>query len=778
MPSAPGARFGGYDILALIGAGGMGEVYRARDTKLGRPVAIKVLLATVALDTDRIARFEREAKLLAALNHPHIAALYGMEEAEGQQFLVMELVEGETLAERLTRGAMSVDAGLRIALQIADALEAAHEKGIIHRDLKPANIKITPDDRVKVLDFGLARTADVVEADAQIGRTHSPTLSLMATQAGLILGTAAYMSPEQAKGQQADHRSDVFSFGCVLYEMLTGARAFQGDSVPDILASVLAREPDLRALPPSLNSRLTELLRRCLDKNPKRRYQATGDLRVELETIATSPHAEAAAADGARSRSVWRQVAFYALPALITGAVAGVTIARLTSRPAPPRIVRTTIVTADEAAPYTGSDRNVAITPDGTRVVYVGGGGNRLYVRPLDALEPTVLVSGRGLRGPFISPDGEWIGYFDGDQKMMKVAITGGPPIQIIPRIDGTNSRGATWGRDDTIVFATSLTATGLQRVSASGGPVTVVSRPDRTRGDGDHLSPHLLPDGRAVLLTLTSQATPDASTIAILDFGTGTIKELVRGGADARYLASGHLVYSAGGTLRAVPFDRQTMTVVGAPVPVLDRLATSGARTAGSFAVSDEGTLVYVDAPGGPQELSPRTLVWLDRSGKEETIPAPPHQYRNPRISPDGTRIAVAADDQQRDIWIWDVRRAVLTPLTMDPNVDTFPEWTRDGKRIVFASGRDTNINLWWQSADGVGAPERLLKSANIQIPTAITPDGHDVIFHEVTADLSADILKVPLMGPRSKAPVIPEAPPPPPSFSFSTGIRTSRAA
>jgi serine/threonine-protein kinase len=414
------------------------------------------------------------------------------------------------------------------------------------------------------------------------------------------------------------------------------------------------------------------------------------------------------------------------------------------------------IATSGNAAIFTGDDRNVAITPDGTRVVYVGGGGNRLYVRALDALEPTVIASGTGLRGPFISPDGEWVGYFDGDQQLMKVAITGGPPVRIIGRIDGSNSRGATWGRDGNILFATSLSATGLQRVSAAGGPVTVVTRPDRARGEGDHLSPHLLPDGRAVLFTITFQTSPESPTIAVLDLDTGAIKELVRGGADAWYVATGHLVYTASATLRAVPFDRRTMTVSGAPVPVLDRIATAGTVNAGSFAVSDEGTLIYVHEPNGASGPSLRTLVWLDRTGKVQVIPAPPHLYRNPRISPDGTRIAVGAEDQQRDIWIWDVRRAVLTPLTSDPNVDTFPVWTPDGSRIVFASGRDTNINLWWQPANGLGSAERLLKSANIQIPTAVTHDGRDVVFHEVTAERSADILKVPLVGPRKPEPLV----------------------
>ncbi len=753
MAPGPGDRVGAYELLTLIGTGGMGQVYRGRDTKLGREVAIKVLLDSVALDADRIARFEREARLLASLNHPHIAALYGMEEAGGQQFLIMELVEGETLAERLEGrrakgGGLPIDEALMIAKQVAEALEAAHEKGIIHRDLKPANIKITRDDRVKVLDFGLARTADVIEPDAQAARTHSPTLSLMATQAGLILGTAAYMSPEQAKGQQADHRSDVFAFGCVLYEMLTGTQAFQGETVPDILASVLAREPDLGALPPALNPRLLELLRRCLDKNPKRRWQAAGDLRAELETVATAPHAEPGpVAAAAPPPSRWKNATLYAGPALVVGAVLAAAATWAVMRPAPSRILRTTIAAAGEAAPSTAGGDIVAITPDGSRVVYVGNNGTQLFVRALDSLEPAAIASGSGLRGPFVSPDGEWVGFFDNNSRLLKVQIAGGPAIPILQQIDGGASRGATWVRDDTIVFATSNSATGLQRVGAGGGAVTMLTTPDRTRGEVDHVWPHVLPGGRGVLFTITSPNGPDAASyVAVLDFKTGKTTSLVPGGTDGRYFASGHLVYAAAGTLRAVPFDLDRLQVRGAAVPVLPRLVVAGSGS-GSFALSDEGTLVYIDAPAvaaGGAAL--RTLVWVDRNGRQQDISAPPHRYQNPRISPDGSRVAVHIDEQQRDIWIWDLRRALLSRLTLDPSNDQWPVWTIDSRRLIYTSARDTNLNLWWQSADGSDAPQRLTKSVNIQVPTSISPDGRLVVFHEVMGGTSADLMRLSL--------------------------------
>jgi eukaryotic-like serine/threonine-protein kinase len=375
-------------------------------------------------------------------------------------------------------------------------------------------------------------------------------------------------------------------------------------------------------------------------------------------------------------------------------------------------------------------------------------------VRAVDALEPVAIASGKGLRGPFVSPDGQSVGFFDAEEHMMRVSINGGPAIPIVDRVDGTTPRGASWGRDDNILFATSLGGTGLQRVNASGGPVTVLTRADRAHGEADHIWPSLLPDGRTALFTITSQADPDASSVAVIDLATGNTKTVLRGGGDARYLATRHLVYTASGTLRAVPFDLQALQTHGAPAPVLSGFSPVG--VAGDFALSAEGSLVYITAAGNGGRPILRKLFWVDRAGKEQEIAAPPRRYTNPAISPDGMRVAVAVEDQQRDIWIWDVRRAVLTRLTMDPNVDTFPLWTHDGSRIIYASGRDTNINLWWQAADGSTAPERLLTSPNIQIPTSITPDGRDLILHEVRQETSADVMRMPLLGPHKPEVVI----------------------
>jgi predicted Ser/Thr protein kinase len=763
MPLTSGSRLGPYEILSSLGAGGMGEVYRARDTKLGREVAVKVLPEAWAFDADRATRFEREAQVLAALNHPHIAALYGTDQSAGRYFLVMELVEGETLAERLQRGPLSVRDALTIAHQIAEALEAAHEKGIVHRDLKPANVKITPNEQVKVLDFGLAKAMDPVAqgfppspgfgaaGSPTANLTNSPTLSMMATQAGVILGTAAYMSPEQAQGLAADQRSDVFSFGSVLYEMLTGRQPFQGDTAAALLASVLVREPDLGALPPNLNPRLPELLKRCLEKNPKRRWQAVGDLRAEIEVIAAAPHAAPLTTIVAAPRQpLWRRMAMLASAVVAGGIVTGAAV-WLATRPAPPHVSRLTVTTSGVAAlAINGGDRDLALTPDGTRVVYVGNSGTQLFVRALDALEPVAITKG-AVRGPFVSPDGQWVGFFD-DSTLKKVAITGGPPITLV-RTNG-NQRGATWAADDTIIFAAGISG-GLRRVSASGGMPEALTSP--AQGEANHSWPEILPGGGAVLFTITSQTGGlDAAQVAVRDLRTGTQQILLRGGSHAHYVASGHLLYIAAGTLRAVPFNLRRLETHGAPVPVVPGLVTTAAG-AGDFAVSTDGTLVYVEAPVGLAERTARTLVWVDRMGKEEAIPAPPRTYTYPRLSPDGTRVALDIRDQQNDVWIWDLRRATLTRLTIEPGLDQSPVWTPDSRRLIFGSNRVGQLNLWWQAADGTGPADRLTTSSKTQNATGGAPDGTAVVFYENMLTMGGrDLMRLALDGTHKVTPLV----------------------
>ena len=534
-----GTRLGSYEITGSLGAGGMGEVYRARDTKLGRTVAIKVILDQFASDEERVGRFEREAKMLAALNHPRIASLFGMEHVDGQHFLVMELVEGETLADRLRRGPMQVEEALPIAIQIAEGLEAAHNKGVVHRDLKPANVKITPDGQVKVLDFGLAK---VMENEATSGTAvNSPTLSMMATQAGLILGTAAYMSPEQAKGFPADHRSDVFAFGTVLFEMLTGRQPFQGDTAPDVLASVLVREPDLKSLPPHLNPRLHELLRRCLEKTPKRRWQAIGDVRAEIETIASDPHgASAIAYAGAPSRPLWRRAIPIVATAIIASGLTGFGV--WTARRSTPLSVARFTLTLPEGQQFTNAGRQlIAISPDGTQIVYVAN--RRLYLRPISALEARPIPGAEGEGGvvnPAFSPDGRFIVFWSAaDQTLKTIAVTGGAAVPVCPV---GRPYGLRWDRRGIVVGQGSK---GILMVSASGGkPEQLVS----VKADEMAYGPELLPDGQTVLFTLSTGTAADKwdkAQVVAQSLKTGERHVIIDGGSDARYLPTGHLVYA-----------------------------------------------------------------------------------------------------------------------------------------------------------------------------------------------------------------------------------------
>jgi serine/threonine-protein kinase len=774
---APGTRIGPYEIGPPLGAGGMGEVYRATDTALDRQVAIKVLPESFASDPDRVARFEREAKTLAALNHPHIAAIYGLESVHGggsshppTKALVMELVEGPTLAELVGRGGPSEGSpprppapwggdppageakaaplpmaeALAIARQIAEALEAAHEHGVVHRDLKPANVKVRDDGMVKVLDFGLAK---LVAAPARPDATASPTITSPAmTQAGVILGTAAYMSPEQARGRDADRRADMWSFGCVLYEMLAGKRAFQGEDVSETLARVLMQDPDWGALPADTPPVIRRLLRRCLARDRRERLADAVSARLDIDEALAAPAGETAAARRTfAERPRWRRPVMAALAAALAAGLAGGGVAWWATRAEAPLASRLTIATSGAAAlSVTNNGRDVAITPDGTRIVYIGDNASRIFVRRLDSLDPTPLADLGSPSRLFLSPDGEWIGFVSqGQPRLLRVAITGGPSVPVAP-IDGL-FRGATWGPDGTIVFATGA-ATGLQRVPASGGETAVLTTPNRERGELDHQWPVFLPDGRGVLFTIVSTTGVDNSQVAVLDMRTGAQKVLVRGGAEARYLPSGHLLYSAAGTLRAVAFDLERLEVRGTPVPVVPRVGATDAGGA-NFDVARNGTLVYV---AGDERLDARTLVWVDRSGREELLGAPVRAYIYPQFSPDRTRLALAILDQGRDIWTWDLGQRNLTRLTTDPGEDRYPVWTPDGKRLVWDSTRSGVYNLYWQAADGTGVVERLTDSPNTQASHGFTPDGKRLVLREDSAVTGQDLAVLDLEGER----------------------------
>ncbi len=521
------------------------------------------------------------------------------------------------------RGPIAIGEALNIARQIADALEAAHEKGIIHRDLKPANIKITPDGVVKVLDFGLAKAASGDASGPDL--TQSPTVTIGGTRDGVILGTAAYMSPEQARGKPVDKRTDLWAFGCVLYEMLTGRPAFASDTISDTIARILEREPDWRALPAATPPSVTRLLQRCLNKDPKRRLHDIADARIEIEDAlsgASLTPAETAVVDRQPVRLPWAIAVVTSVVVLIAvGALTWYVGTARQTQTAPPRISRMTIASSGAAAVAPNGARSLAITPDGARVVYVGDNGRQLFVRPLDRLDPTAITTGAApLNWVFVSPDGQWVGFDEGGT-LRKVALTGGPAVTILNTGLGASS-GATWTPDDTIIFATPDPTTGLQRVSAGGGEATVLTRPAPARGELDHVWPEMLPGGRALLYTIiATTGGPDAAQVALLDLTTGTSRVLMRGGSHAHYIPTGHLVYTAGGTLRAIPFDLARLETRGTAVTVLPRLVTKP-QGAGEFVVAADGTLAYVDAADFAAAAT--TLVWVDRQGREELLVRP----------------------------------------------------------------------------------------------------------------------------------------------------------
>jgi serine/threonine-protein kinase len=749
-------RIGAYEIVAALGADAMGEVYRARDTTLNRDVALKVLPEPFALDPDRAARFKREAQLLATLNHPNVGAIYGLEASNGGQALVLELVDGQTLAERVARGPIPLEEALSIARQIAAAVEAAHEKGIIHRDLKPANIKIDRSGAVKVLDFGLAKVWD--------GAPHSdlsasPRLTATGIGEQTVLGTPAYMSPEQARGRSLDRRTDIWSFGCVLYEMLTGRAPFAGDTISDTLAAILDREPDRTLLPADTPLPIRRLLRRCLEKDCHRRLDSAAGIRLEIDDALASPADETPALSSAPSRRIAQ---------MTIAAVAGVAaIAALAARilaPAPlvPTVLPSRFAIVPPPEPplnVTGNDRDLALSPDGRRLVYRAGGSNTvgspLIMRTIDQLDAQPLANITNAYAPFFSPDSRWIGFFDRGE-IRKVSVTGGPAIVVGP-FAGT-SLGASWGDDNTIVFATDDPHTGLWRVSGDGGTPTVLTTPDVAQRENDHGFPSLLPGGRGVLLTIGAGREANAQ-IAVLDLTNGQRKTLIRGGSQAAYVdspagpkQSGYLIYAAAGTLRAVRFDPVRLEVLGDPVTVVEHVMMKPSGAA-NYAVSGPGALVYMP-PGASVQNTPRSLVWVDREGREEPIKAPRRAYSTPRVSPDGRRLAVVINDQESaHIWIWDFARQTLRRLTPDPGGDSMPVWTPDGTRIIFMSQRAGAPNLYLQAADGTGTSDRLMESANSQWPTSITPDGRLVVGFEMGPATTGDVIAFPLLSPATRS-------------------------
>jgi len=737
-----------YRVTAQLGKGGMGEVFRAEDTKLGRDVALKVLPASFASDPERLARFEREARVLASLSHPSIAGIHGLEEVEGQRFLVMELAAGETLAARLARGPLGFEEGTRIALRIAEALEAAHEKGVVHRDLKPGNVMVDGEGHVKVLDFGLAKALGThpLSGPESLEASHSPTLAM--TQAGVLLGTAGYMSPEQARGKPVDRRADIWAFGCVLYEMLAGRRAFDGETVTDVLGAIVHKEPELARLPANTPPPLRTLLQQCLQKDASRRLQSIGDARVALQEWLEHPTAApaATAAAGARGRR-WLPWAA-ALGAALLGFAAG---AALRGRGEAPEPVRRFEISVTEDTVYSRLGSGLVASPDGRAIAYTTGqegSPQGLAVRLLDRLQETVLSSGEGPAGPyhpFFSPDSAWIGFVTRSD-LKKISVTGGAPITIAS-VD--RSRGAAWGPDGTIVFAPSVFS-GLMRVPSTGGKVETLTTLDKAKDERTHRWPQWLPGGRHVLFSTLAgdSSTFDVGTIEVVRVDTGERKVVHRGGYYARYVPTGHLLFVHRGTLFALPFDLGRMEATGAQMPVLEGLEANPSEGSAQFGVSDNGLLVYLD---DVVDVAPFTIVSVDRSGRSQPLWREPGIYGTPRLSPDGRRLAVSLQrDENWDIWVYDLDREVATRVTFGERYDADPIWPPDGRWIAYESELDGKDGISKKRADGTGEAEVLLAPGKLTFPAphSWSPDGTRIAIQSAGEGGRSDLLILPADG------------------------------
>ena len=709
-----------FEITAKLGEGGMGAVYRAQDTRLGREVAIKVLPEAFTADPERLARFEREAKVLASLNHPNIAAIYDLASAEETHFLVLELVEGQDLAEKLALGRLPFDETLPLAIQIAEALEAAHERGIVHRDLKPANIKVTPDGQVKVLDFGLAKAWETDQSNPNL--TQSPTLTAQMTRAGVILGTAAYMSPEQARGQEADQRSDIWSFGVVLYEMLTGRRGFRGDTVSDTLASILKDELDLGALPADTPRQVVRVLQRCLKKSPKERLHSIADARLDLRDALDAPDPISRDQERA-SRSAlfgWPGLA----GALLVGAAVAFGVTQLGGERA--SATRATPIHASIPLPpeitWLGNPR---IARDGRFVVFTAATGaeQRLYQRPIDGFELRPIPGTENAFGPFLSPDGRWVGFFQ-DEQLKKVSLSGGDALTLTA-VPGDSPGNPLWTEDGRILFTPRWTGAGLQAVPDSGGEPSVLTEPDREAGELSHWWPTSLPGGRVLFTVWRAAGGLNHSDVAVLDLETGD-KRILFDGSSARYLQTGHLLYFHAGRWLVAPFDSERLELTGEAVPVLPEAGRQNPAgdSQSRVSVSDEGTMVYL--PEDPLD----TVAWYGEDGSVTPWPFEPRDLQSLELSPDGRTAAVTVQEggSQR-IWIFDPELGVEERLVSGPGLYFGPRWHPDGVGLAFTALERGSFDLVFQRLPASGH-EPLLATETDEGAEDWTADGRIVYY------------------------------------------------
>ena len=740
MPILPGRRLGPYEILSAIGAGGMGEVYKARDTRLDRIVAIKVLPTHLADRSELRERFEREARTIASLNHPHICTLYDIGQQDGIDFLVMEYLEGETLAQRLLKGSLPLEQVLQYAIEIADALDKAHRKGVTHRDLKPGNIMLTKSG-TKLLDFGLAKLKQEASPE-NVSLSDLPTEADPLTAQGTILGTLQYMAPEQVEGKEVDSRTDIFAFGAVVYEMATGKRAFEGKTQASVMGAIMSADPPpISSLQPMTPPALDRVVKRCLAKEPDERCQSAKDLTDELKWIGEGgsqlTSAPTVAAKGIRA--LGRRPVILGLGGLLLGLViASLATWNLKTAPASSsQPVTRTVINLPPGQQLAGLDTGpaVAFSPDGSHLAYVARQGTtqQLYLRAMDSLVAKAIPGTEGAVNPFFSPDGQWIGFFAG-QKLKKVSVSGGSALILG---DATYPRGASWGSLGVIAFAPSI-GSSLKQVPDVGGTAQLLTRLEK--GEVNQRWPEFLPDGKAVLFTgAPTNSSWTNSKVSVQSVGTGERRNLIQGGTYPRYAASGHLVYAQGGSLMAVPFDPRRLEITGAAVPIVEGVLQSPSSGAAQYGLSATGSLIYI--PGGVQADQHR-LVWVTRNGGEQPVTAPPHAYLYPRLSPDGRQVAVGiTTEEESQTWLYDFSRETLTRLTFEGKYNLNPVWTPDGKRIAIQSNREGPLNLFWQRADGSGGVEHLITSEFNNFPASFSPDGQLLAFSEITPTTGYDI-------------------------------------
>jgi len=730
-----------YQIVEKLGQGGMGEVFLAHDTTLDRKVAVKMLPDAFARDPERLIRFEREAKLLASLNHPNIAAIYGLERAEGRRFIVMELVEGETLARRISRTTLPVSEAFEVCRQVAEGLEAAQEKGIVHRDLKPSNVMISAEGKVKILDFGLAKALETRPA-ADLGQTLTQELDV--TQPEVILGTAPYISPEQTRGRPVDTRADIWAFGCVLYETLAGKRAFPGSTTTEVLARILEREPDWSLLPAAVPENIRCLLRRCLQKDPYRRLRSIGDARIELEDTLAGRILPAAAARQAPRRAIL----VAALAGLFLGTLGAVLwVSRRAPRPVPPPVVRFGFdLPADQPMKPTWNAQ-LMFSPDGNTLAYSHSVGDMeaTVIRGLGELEAKPLADAPGMSIPVFSPDGRYMLLMDSMQSALKkAALSGGAPVLFAPY--DMAFRGD-WALDDYYYWTTHYFGP-IVRTSTTGGGQESVTELDLGAQERTHRHVQALPGGKAIMFTISTggiQSFDDAH-IDLYTLDTKKRKTLVQGGFSPRYSPSGHIVYAKGGNLYAVPFDKKSLEVTGPPVKVVEGVFMSTNSGSAHFDISRTGSLAYAV---GKAEGGERTMVWVDREGKASPLPLPPRSYLFPHISPDGRQIAFEIEGVNHDLYIYDPARDVTTKLTTD-GVSHAPVWTPDGRHIAFRSWKAGTMTMWWMPSDRSGPEERLTMVGARQSVVSFSPDGRYLLFNQMDmGGIGMDSGDMAMMGP-----------------------------